>query len=370
MVDDRKESDTPANIRKMRSLYNKTVLWLGGFFLVFWVGISTSLYINERSRLKENAEKTCEVVLTQIDAAQVYVREQLRPVMFGLVGDGEFYPEAMSSTFVSRGIFERFQQHYPDYYFKFASLNPRNPRNMASDIERQIIQHFRESPNLDEWRGVIVYKDEPFECVATPIEFDDTCMICHGNPSDAPAGLVVQYGDEAAFNLKSGDIAIKSVGIPIGSALAQSRANAALYAILAGIFFFGLFWLASRLIENLINKPLAILREGAERFGDGDLDFRLSIKSGDEFEQLADSFNSMAERINVSHDNLRELVAERTRELNERLAELEVFNNTMVGREQRMIELKQEINELYVQLGKAPKFGMNQSECGSEADID
>ena len=43
--------------------------------------------------------------------------------------------------------------------------------------------------------------------------------------------------------------------------------------------------------------PLGQLQEGTGRVAEGGFDTRVDIKSGDEFEELAHSFNSMAERI-------------------------------------------------------------------------
>ena len=45
------------------------------------------------------------------------------------------------------------------------------------------------------------------------------------------------------------------------------------------------------------------------------------------------------------------------RELQERMNELEIFYRATLGREQRVIELKQEVNELLEQLGKNKKYG-------------
>jgi PAS domain S-box-containing protein len=45
-------------------------------------------------------------------------------------------------------------------------------------------------------------------------------------------------------------------------------------------------------------------------------------------------------------------------------AELEQFNRAMVGREMRMIELKQEINELSQRLGEPPRHEMDQFQTG------
>ena len=62
-------------------------------------------------------------------------------------------------------------------------------------------------------------------------------------------------------------------------------------------------------------KPIHALQEGANRIGSGVLDHRITIRTGDEFEELANTFNGMAERLQESHRTLEQRVAERTREL-------------------------------------------------------
>jgi chromosome segregation ATPase len=54
---------------------------------------------------------------------------------------------------------------------------------------------------------------------------------------------------------------------------------------------------------------------------------------------------------------LEQRVDERTRELRASNAELRRFNEAMVGRELRMIELKKEVNALCAQLGQPPRYG-------------
>jgi len=49
------------------------------------------------------------------------------------------------------------------------------------------------------------------------------------------------------------------------------------------------------------------------------------------------------------------------RELRQTNAELQAFNNAMVGRELRMIELKQEIDALCVKYGEPPRYGYSSS---------
>ena len=55
-------------------------------------------------------------------------------------------------------------------------------------------------------------------------------------------------------------------------------------------------------------------------------------------------------------EHLEELVKERTRQLETANVELTRFNQAMVGRELRMIELKKEINALCAQSGQPPRY--------------
>ena len=78
------------------------------------------------------------------------------------------------------------------------------------------------------------------------------------------------------------------------------------FAVLAGIF------LARRMVV-----PIQALRAGAERIGSGDLAQRISIRTGDELEGLADQFNDMRARLQESYADLEQKVEQRTAELNQ-----------------------------------------------------
>ncbi|HXE38574.1 MAG TPA: cache domain-containing protein, partial [Azonexus sp.] len=72
--------------------------------------------------------------------------------------------------------------------------------------------------------------------------------------------------------------------------LALVLAGASLFAVLAGIF------LARRMVG-----PIQVLRAGAARIGGGDFAQRISIKTGDELEGLANQFNDMGSRLQESY---------------------------------------------------------------------
>src|SRR5271155_777735 len=91
------------------------------------------------------------------------------------------------------------------------------------------------------------------------------------------------------------------------------RTGFVLFGALALAFLAGMF-LAGRMVG-----PIQALRAGAARIGAGDLSQRISIKSGDEVEALADQFNDMAGRLQESYANLERKVEQRTHELSESL---------------------------------------------------
>ena len=83
---------------------------------------------------------------------------------------------------------------------------------------------------------------------------------------------------------------------------------ASIFAVLAGIL------LARRMVG-----PIRTLQEGAERIGGGDFAQRISIKTGDELEELANQFNEMGARLQESYADLEKKVQSRTVELRESL---------------------------------------------------
>jgi class 3 adenylate cyclase/HAMP domain-containing protein len=75
--------------------------------------------------------------------------------------------------------------------------------------------------------------------------------------------------------------------------------------------------LAGILLARRMVVPIQVLRAGAARIGSGDLSQRISIRTGDELESLADQFNDMAGRLQESYSDLEKKIEIRTRELRE-----------------------------------------------------
>jgi two-component system, NtrC family, sensor kinase len=107
----------------------------------------------------------------------------------------------------------------------------------------------------------------------------------------------------------------------------MQRTGLVLFGALVLAFVAGMF-LAGRMVV-----PIQALRAGAARIGSGDLSQRITIKTGDEVEALADQFNDMASRLQESHADLEKKVEDRTRKLSESLEKLRTTQDRLIQTE-------------------------------------
>ncbi|MEF8766735.1 MAG: diguanylate cyclase [Candidatus Accumulibacter phosphatis] len=75
-------------------------------------------------------------------------------------------------------------------------------------------------------------------------------------------------------------------------------------------------------------KPIHALQDGATLIGRGVLDHRITVRTGDELEDLANGFNRMAEQLQKSYAMLEGKVSERTLELEEANNKLAALSTT------------------------------------------
>lgn len=93
------------------------------------------------------------------------------------------------------------------------------------------------------------------------------------------------------------------------------RQLALVLALLAGLVVAMILlvaWVAFRISAG-ITGPIRTLGEGARRLGDGELEHRLDLPTGDEIEELAGTFNRMAAALETYMEDLRRTTAEKER---------------------------------------------------------
>jgi two-component system NtrC family sensor kinase len=122
---------------------------------------------------------------------------------------------------------------------------------------------------------------------------------------------------------------------------AESRTN--IYIVLAALISMLIAIAIASFFSKRVTARIDQLRRGAEVIEQGQLDYRLRIASGDEIELLSKQFNSMASKLEESHQTLEKKVEERTRELKES-QEAMVQQEKMVGIGQLAAGIAHELN--------------------------
>jgi HAMP domain-containing protein len=107
----------------------------------------------------------------------------------------------------------------------------------------------------------------------------------------------------------------------------------------------------SYITTRMLTEPILRLTRFAEDVQEGDLSVLADTETGDEISVLGKTLNDMVDQVNQSREELEQLVQQKTRELNKRLADTEKLNSLMIGRENKMVALKKEIKELKKQIG-------------------
>jgi two-component system, NarL family, sensor histidine kinase BarA len=138
---------------------------------------------------------------------------------------------------------------------------------------------------------------------ARPLYFDRSCAACHqrdGTLVEAGATPVTQptTGPRPLLGIVSVDIESKV----LTSELLLNRA-----AILTAAFFAACIAVVTfyRVTTQLILKPVRVLQETAEKVSAGNLNIRSDISTGDEFQQLSETINTMLTNLKNNADQLR-----------------------------------------------------------------
>jgi two-component system sensor histidine kinase BarA len=140
-----------------------------------------------------------------------------------------------------------------------------------------------------------------------------TCIACHSDD--------VQKGESAAQG-NPPLLGMVSIEIPYQVDAMQvflNRIVIFLAGLLAGILAIIVFYLIT---TRLILGPVRVLQVTAEKVSEGDLNIRSDISTGDEFQQLSETFNKMLTNLKAGEDQLRSI----NKSLDLKLGQLEESN--------------------------------------------
>jgi PAS domain S-box-containing protein len=199
--------------------------------LVFSIMVAAALISGLTAYGINQAKENIKYILLSNKGFHQYIQTVMHPAFFRGVASGEiakdyYNPEILSSTFIVRTQHKLFNElrkseGLPPVYYKLAAFNPRNPVNKADKVETELIKLFNNNRLLIESEEIVKIEGKKYIHYAIPfLENQQRCMRCHGDPDDAPPGVLVMYPGDGGFHEKVGDIrAIESIRMPIGNHL-------------------------------------------------------------------------------------------------------------------------------------------------------
>jgi signal transduction histidine kinase len=195
------------------------------------------------------------------------------------------------------------------YRFRLASLSPLNPANTPDDFEKRALTSF-EQQRLDELFRFEKRDGKHYFQYIVPLYLEKGCLECH------------KMHKESSNTVRGG----LSIFLPIDQmSLSIKKNNLKLAVYGTGLIFLTIFTLFF-LMRRVVIKPLLEFEKMTSEIARGNLNARVNINTGDEFEKLGLAFNHMALRLSKGREFLEEKIIQATRELSEANQELKTLD--------------------------------------------
>lgn len=294
------------------------------------------------SKVLENVvREKARMVFSQVDAAQSYVRQVLRPQLYEELPD-KFVIEAMSSSFITRNIMDRTGSS--NHVYRRVAVGARNPDFEARGIELELLDTFRKNPDQTFWEGYKYIDREKYFVMARPVLFKESCLRCHGKVDDAPVELVEIYGNRGFGHVQDTIGGVDFVGLAVTASVARIQGAIMTYILVFALAVLLYLSATNILFNRLVANNIRTLTTNFRRnFSDekGVALFR-KLEQGDEvgemiqgIEKLSDYMFDTREKLQDYAANLEKMVEERTGELEQeasaRRSDVELFVQLLAG---------------------------------------
>lgn len=192
-------------------------------------------YQKYRENAIEQALSSAQDFLRNAKAAKIYFNHNQKEKILNLTLQKDsdtknFMPEFYSCTYASKKINEyynqlRKQDGLQAIKLQFISDNPKNRNNLATEEDKELLDKFRSGEIKSYYK---VYKNYYGENILDYAHIGQTiqqeCLLCHGEPQNAPKALIKKYGRTEGFFNQIGDIhSFDRVLMPLDSFIAQQE---------------------------------------------------------------------------------------------------------------------------------------------------
>jgi protein-histidine pros-kinase len=277
---------------KLLLKFNLIVIVLVAIGLAIVSSVAHSFLVdNARAQVVQQAE----LMMQSASSTRDYTTEELKPLIVTAPAmEHRFLPQIVPA-YGATVTFARLRKKFPDYRYKEAALNPTNLKDRAVDWETDIIETFRNKPDMKEFVGERETATGPSLYLAHPIVADETCLECHSVPSAAPKVMIDKYGSTNGFGWNLNEIIgaqIVSVPMALPIQIASRAFRTLMWSLVAT--FAAILLVIDLVLYLIIIVPVRRLSAVADRVSLGQLDQpELPVRGKDEMAQLTASFNRL-----------------------------------------------------------------------------
>ncbi len=298
-------------------LATKLLCFIAPIMIVVMGAVFTWIIKKEEKSIREEITKKAEILAQQLEIVRQYIAEKQDIINTDpLTGNVTF--KHLNPATVGAAISKRFTGS-TDFVMKQTSLEYRNPENAPDEFEVRKLKQFKTTRDKEPaWGEYFDKEGNKTIRYILPLYIKAECLPCHGKPEYEGELDITGYKKEG-YEIGELRGAI-SIAAPASHLDAVIKTNSVILLIIGIVTTISVIFLTYLLIRKFIRVPLSHTVAATKAITEGDLTRRVDIRSGDEFGELAESFNTMAQSIE-----------EKTRELEKTTNNLEIANEELRG---------------------------------------
>jgi len=264
---------------------------------LFALGLAAAGYVSYTMLHKHAREEVLDHAGMMMEAALAirgYTVKEIRPLL-ALQTKREFLPQTVPSYAATQN-FATVREKYPEYTYKEAALNPTNPRDKSTDWETDIIEIFRNNPDIPEISGERMTPMGKSLYYARPIRITNkNCLTCHSTVDAAPETMIKLYGEQNGFGWQLNEVVgSQIVSVPLSLPLEKARKEFLIFMASLLVIFLLIFIVINIMLNRLIIRRVREMAHISDEISTGHADVQAFDDTGkDEISDLNKSFTRM-----------------------------------------------------------------------------